>query len=118
MPHCTLCCLTPAELSPSNEVEIEKHSLFNVAICGILGDSVKIPKVVPLDNEATTTFDALWDLESYKDGVEVLLFIPEADLMDAAGKPFEIKSVTDALINAEVMLPNGNNMAKGGMPWR
>ncbi len=37
----TLCCLTPAELSPSNEVETEKRSLFNVTICGVLNDSDK-----------------------------------------------------------------------------
>ena len=90
MPRHTLCRLTPAELSPSNEVEMEKHSLFKVAIHGILGDSTKIPKVVPLDNEATTAFDALWDLEPYEDDVEVLPFVPEANLMDAAGKLFEI----------------------------
>ena len=98
-----MCRLTPVELSPSNKVEMEKLFLFNVAISGILDDSIKIPKVVPLDNDATTAFDALWDLEPYKDDVEVLPFIPEADLIDAAGKPFEIQSVTDALINAEVM---------------
>ncbi len=49
----TLRRLTPAELSPSNEVEMEKRSLFYVAIHGVLGDSVKIPQVVPLDNDAT-----------------------------------------------------------------
>jgi hypothetical protein len=31
VPHCTLRRLTPAELSSSIEVEMEKHSLFNVA---------------------------------------------------------------------------------------
>jgi hypothetical protein len=31
VPCCTLHHLTPAELSPSNEVEMEKRSLFNVA---------------------------------------------------------------------------------------
>ncbi len=41
----------------------------------------------------------------------VLPFIPEADLKDAAGKPFEVCSGINALINAEVMLPNGNSMA-------
>ncbi len=90
VPCCTLCRLTPAELSPSYEVEMEKRSLLNVEIRGILGDSIKIPKVVPLDNEATTAFDALWDLEPYEDDVEVLPFVPEANLMDAAGKLFEI----------------------------
>ena len=46
MPRCTLRRLTPAELSPSNEVEMEKHSLFNVTTCGVLGDSSKylLPK--------------------------------------------------------------------------
>jgi hypothetical protein len=109
--RCTLCRLTPAELSPSNKVETEKHSLFIVAIHGVLGDSVKIPKNVPLDNNATKAFDALWDLDPYEDDDEVLPFIPDADLKDAAGKPFEVCSVADALINMEEMLPNGNSMA-------
>ncbi len=41
----------------------------------------------------------------------MLPFIPDADLKDAAGKPFEVCSVANALINMEVMLPNGNSMA-------
>ncbi len=76
-----------------------------------MGDSVKIPKVIPLDNNTTEAFDAFWDLDSYEDDVEVLPFIPDADLKDAAGKPFEVRSLTDALINAEVMLPNGDSLA-------
>ncbi len=111
VPRRTLRRLTPAELSPSNKVEMEKQSLFNLAIRGVLGDSVKIPKVLPLDNDATKAFDALWDLNPHEDDVKALPFIPDADLKDAAGKPFEVQSVVDALINAEVMLPNGNSMA-------
>jgi hypothetical protein len=111
VPCRTLRCLTPAELSPSNKVETEKCSLFNEAIPGVLGDSIKIPKNVPLDNNATKVFDALWDLDPYEDDDEVLPFIPDADLKDAAGKPFEVHSVANALINTEVMLPNGNSMA-------
>jgi hypothetical protein len=38
--------------------------------------------------------------DPYEDDDEVLPFIPEADLKDAAGKQFEVCSVTDALINA------------------
>ncbi len=111
VPHRTLRCLTPAQLSPSNKVETETRSLFNVAIRGVLGDSVKIPKNAPLDNNATKAFDALWDLDPYGDDDEVLPFIPDADFKDAAGKPFEVCSVADALINTEVMLPNDNSMA-------
>jgi hypothetical protein len=110
VPCHTLRRLTPAELSPSNEVESEKQSLFNAAIRSVLGDSVKIPKVLPLDNDATTVFDALWDLDPYEDDDEVLHFIPEVDLKDAAGKPYDVCSVADALINAEVTLPSGNSM--------
>ncbi len=50
-------------------------------------------------------------MDPYKDDDEVLPLIPDADLKDAAGKPFEVRSVADALINMEVMLPNGNSMA-------
>ena len=59
VPRRTLRRLTPDELSPSNEVESEKRSQFNVAIRSVLGDSVKIPKVLPLDNDATIAFDIL-----------------------------------------------------------
>ncbi len=111
MPRRTLRRLTPAELSPSNEVESEKRSLFNAAIRNVLGDSVRIPKVIPLDNDATKAFDALWDLDPYEDDDQILPFIPDADLKDAAGKPFDVRSVADALINAEVMLPSGDSMA-------
>ncbi len=41
VPRRTLRCLTSAELSPSNEIETEKRSLFNVTIRGVLGDSDK-----------------------------------------------------------------------------
>jgi hypothetical protein len=106
VPRRTLRRLTPDELSPSNEVESEKRSQFNVAIQSVLGDSVTIPKVLPLDNDATKAFDELWDLDPYEDDNEVLPFIPDADLKDSAGKPFDVHSVADALINAEVMLPS------------
>jgi hypothetical protein len=50
-------------------------------------------------------------LDPYEDDTEVIPFIPDADLKDAAGKPFDVRSVADALINAEVMLPSGDSMA-------
>jgi hypothetical protein len=50
-------------------------------------------------------------LDPYKDEDETLPFLPDADLKDAAGKPFDVCSVADALINAEVMLPSGDSMA-------
>jgi hypothetical protein len=66
---------------------------------------------VPLDNDATEVFDELWDLEPYEDDHETKLHIPDADLKDAAGKPFVHKSLADTLINAEVLLPNEDSQA-------
>jgi hypothetical protein len=106
VPCCTLRHLSPAELAPTNKVEVEKQALLNTSICGKWGDSVKIPNNVPLDNNATEASDELWDLEPYEDDHETKLHIPNADLKDAAGKPFIHKSLADTLINAEVLLPN------------
>jgi hypothetical protein len=111
VPRHTLSCLSPAELAPTNEVKIEKQALFNTLIRGWLGDSVKIPNDIPPDNNATEAFDELWDLEPYEDDHKTKFQIPDADLKDAAGKPFDNKSLTDTLINAEVLLPNEDSQA-------
>jgi hypothetical protein len=71
-----------------------------------LGDSVKIPNNIPLDNDATEVVDKLWDLEPYEDDHETKFQIPDADLKDTAGKSFDNKLLADTLINAEVLLPN------------
>jgi hypothetical protein len=76
-----------------------------------LGDSVKISNDIPLDNDATEAFDELWDLKPYEDDHETKFQIPDADLKDAAGKPFDNKLLADTLINAEVLLPNEDSQA-------
>jgi hypothetical protein len=106
VPRHTLRRLLPAELAPSNEVEADKWASFTTSIREVLGDSVKIPKEVPLDNNDTEAFDAIWDLEPHEDDYEYKLFIPDADLKDAAGKPFVHQLLADALINAKVLLPH------------
>jgi len=111
VPYRTLRRLSPAELAPLNGVEADKWVLFTTSIREVLGDSVKIPKEVPLDNNDTEAFDALWDLEPYKDDYESKLFIPDADLTDAAGKPFVHQTLADTLINAEVLLPHEDSQA-------
>jgi hypothetical protein len=89
VPQRMLHCLSSAELAPTNEVEVDKRALSNTLICGWLGDSIKIPNNIPLDNDATTAFDELWDLKPYEDDHETKFHVPDADLKDAAGKPFE-----------------------------
>ncbi len=106
VPLGTLHRLSPAELAPTNEVKVVKQALFNTSlICGRVGDSVKIPNDIPLDNDATETFDELWDLKPYEDDHETKFQILNADLKDAAGKPFDNKLLADTLNNAEVLLP-------------
>jgi hypothetical protein len=45
-------------------------------------------------------------MEPYGDDVEDVIAFLEADLTDAAGKPFAQHSLADTLINAKVLLPN------------
>ncbi len=64
-----------------------------------------------MDNNETKAFDMLWDLEPYEDNYESKLFISDADLKDAAGKPFVHQSLADTLINAKVLQPNKDSQA-------
>ncbi len=50
-------------------------------------------------------------MEPYGDDVEDAIAFLEADLTDAAGKPFTQHSLADALINAKVLLPNDDGTA-------
>ena len=106
VPRRTLRRLTPAELAPSNEVEIDKRSNFTTLICAALGDSISLPQA-PLPELR----ENLWDLEPYSDNSEVPLDIPEADFVDATGKPLLQQSFTDTLINTEVLLTAGDSAA-------
>jgi hypothetical protein len=77
-----------------------------------LGDSFfKILIDVPLNNDATVTFYAHWDLDPYEDDSELKLHVPDADLKDATGKMFVHQLLADTLINAKVLLPNEDSQA-------
>jgi hypothetical protein len=106
VPRRTLCHLSPAELSLSNETEAEKCIQFTTSIRGILGDSISLPAAPP-----PNPMDEYWELEPYGNDVESLLAFLEVDVTDAAGKPFMTHSLTDTLINAEVLLPLEDSQA-------
>ncbi len=106
VPRRTLCRLTPAELAPSNKLEIDKRSNFTALICTALGNSISLPQAPLPDLD-----EDLWDLEPYSDELEVLLDIPEADFVDATGKSFLQQSFTNTLINTEVLLQAGDSAA-------
>ena len=44
--------------------------------------------------------------------------VPEADLVDSTGQPILQQSVVDALINAEVFLPHGDDLLVAKVLWR
>ena len=106
VPWRTRRCLTSNELAPSNKVEIDKRFNFTSLIRANLGDSISLPQV-PLP----AVHEDLWDLEPYYDEHEAPLDIPDADFVDATGKPLLQQSFTDTLINAEVLLQADNSAA-------
>jgi hypothetical protein len=106
VPWRTLRRLTSNELVPSNKVKIDKRSNFTSLICANLGDSISLPQA-PLPS----VHEDLWDLEPYYDVQEAPLDIPNADFVDATGKPLLQQLFTYTLINAEVLLQADDSAA-------
>ena len=106
VPRRTICHLSTAELSLTNETEAERRMQFTTSVRVILGDSISLP-AAPSPNP----MDEYWELEPYGDDIELPLAFLEADIVDAAGKPFMAHSLTDTLINAEVLLPLEDSQA-------
>ena len=52
----------------------------------------------------------LWAVP-YEDDHKTKFHVPDTDIKDAGGKPFENKLLADTLINAEVLLPNKDRQA-------
>ena len=98
--------LTADERSDSNEVEAQKRVSFNADITAKLGDSVKLPS-----NPLPDWVEPDWDSEPYGDDTTPEHEPFEADLVDAAGKPILMHSLTDVLINAEVLLSKDDSTA-------
>jgi hypothetical protein len=74
--------LTPAKFALSNKVEVAKCETFNTSITDILGESVFV-STGPLHDQVEDPYD----LEPYGDDEGDLFLMPEADFVDAVGKP-------------------------------
>ena len=96
--------LTPGEMALSNETEVRKRLQFDANIQTKLGDGYSLP---PKNSSDTRHFFSDDCYEPYEDDEEDHRLIPEADVIDATGKPILQQSLTDTLINAEVLLPQG-----------
>ena len=107
IPQRLICWLTKDEYSESNEVEVAKRAVFNSDITKKLGDSINfpltaLPEIVKQD----------WDDELYDDDDDETPLEPfEADIVDAVERLIMMHSLTDVLINVEVLLDNGDSAA-------
>ena len=110
-PRRTLRRLRPDEVSVTNEAEATKREAFDAAIKEDLGDSITPAPLKPVKESMDPTnnfdYDDL-DEDNYQN------IVPEADAIDSRGSPINQQSVADLLINAEVLLPQGEaqQMAK------
>jgi len=103
VPRRTLRKLTPHELSESNVSEVKKRADFDEAIRLTIGDSFQ-----PDGTDPEALVDDFY--VPYEDDEEEPSADLEADIVDASGKPINQQSANDLLINAEVLLPQGESM--------
>ena len=97
-PKRTMRHLAPEEWA--HEIEIKKRSEFNDAIKARYSDSLSLPdKTLKNPQDRDDTNDLPFD--------EVSPSIPEADIIDDQGRPLHPSSAVDLLMNAEVLLPQG-----------
>eukprot|EP00970_Alexandrium_tamarense_P013767 scaffold3678_cov106-Alexandrium_tamarense.AAC.1 len=105
VPRRSLHRLSEAELNPTNEIELRKRKAFDNAIAAKLGDSFSLPPT-PLTSHLDDDNAAF---VPYEDDEESPIEMPDADAVDAAGTPVMQQSLADTLINAEVLLPQGES---------
>lgn len=99
------------ELALSNETEALKRSQFDAAIRQKLGDSFTLPAVPVQVGDTDPDEDDFEPFPEDADGEEGSpdTAVPNADLVDATGKPILQQSLADTLITAEVKLPQGDS---------
>ena len=102
--------LTDEQLAPSNAVEISKRADFDKNIIRKLGDSFHLP-ANRKEIKTRSTGAALDDFYGLTlffdlDDIEPTLIL-KSECVDENGKPILANSLTDVLIIAEVLLPQG-----------
>ena len=111
VPRRTVHPLTPAQQSIANEAMAGAKRAFDDEIRERLGSSYRLPaeeleKQHPQELEP----DDYFDFVPYEDETEAPVLMPNADVLDAAGKPINQQSVVDRFIHAEVLLPQGESL--------
>ena len=120
VPRRTLRRLTAHELSLANETEARKRAAFDDAIRARWGDSLHAVSDERRQSLADDSSEEGWEgsadfdpysFTPYEDEVEKPAQSMEADLVDSSGKLIGQQSMHDALVNAELLLPQGESMA-------
>ena len=107
--------LNPEDLEIKNETEARKRLEFDAAIQIKHGDSFSLPNVAKCHKtESNASEQHLLDDESFDPFVGVqevqLPVIPESDCVDNKGQPILQHSLTDTLINNELLQPHGEEL--------
>ena len=98
-------------MSITNEAKANNRASFDFDIKESLGDSITITPMKP----QRESMDPNNNFVYYSDDEQAFIkIVPEADAVDSKGSPIKQTLVADLLINAEVLLPNGDSqhMAK------
>ena len=100
--------LTKEQLAPSNDAEKANRDDFDADIRRKLGDTFSIPVDGLKPGGIKGEYDEYYgETPFWNDCDEEPTEIPVADCVDANGKPILDYSLTDVLISAEVLLPQG-----------
>ena len=116
VPRRSLRPLTIAELH--SPVEHKKHDVFNTLIERRMGTSIN-PPPTPEDRDPATDDPTKEDDLNDDDEMDVLVESPNhEDMLDSTGRILEQQPAFDKIINAEVMIQNGDEMAMGKVARR
>ena len=101
-----------------SSVENKKHDVFDALIERRMGTSINPPPAP--ENRDPTMEDPSNDNDLYKDDEkdEPVESPDHEDILDSTGRVLEQQLAFDKIINAEVMIQNGNEMAMGKVARR
>ena len=113
VPRRTARPLNTAEIN--SPTEMKKRATFDALIKGRWGTSMSPPVVETVDDETEATEDMTDDeFEEYSDEDEQPRKIPDQeDTVDATGRLLDQQPAYDQIINAEVLLQQGEQVCKG-----
>ncbi len=99
--------LKPKELSPTNISEANKCVAFDAEIKRRLGEYVApvTLKQTDIQNPTTNVEEVNDNFEFQDDNLAMVNVVPEAGAINSTGHPMNQQSMSDLLINAEVLFP-------------